>query len=247
MMRSHGTDTPREIWRFGEAGEPFYDAIAKYIRLRSELMPYIYSTAADVCFDGGAFMTPLGLAFPFDTVCYDIRDEFMFGDSLLVCPVTKPMYYDSDSRPIDAAKKWTVYLPAGCGWYDFETGEYYQGGREVEVDAPLDKLPLFAREGSIIPLAPALEYPEQQENSELMIRVYPGRDAAFKLYDDAGDGYGYENGEYSLTTIRWDNKPRRIGLTREGSYAGMPDERSARIWLPDAKLMKSVTFGVRQS
>ena len=247
MMRSHGTDTPREIWRFGEAGEPFYDAIAKYIRLRSELMPYIYSTAADVCFDGGAFMTPLGLAFPNDTTCYDIRDEFMFGGSLLVCPVTKPMYYESDSRPIDAEKKWRVYLPAGCGWYDFETGEYYQGGREVEVDAPLDKLPLFAREGSIIPLAPALEYPEQQENPELTLRIYPGRDAEYRLYDDAGDCYGYENGEYSLTTIRWNEANRKLSCVREGSYPGMPDERSARIWLPDAKLMKSVTFGVRQS
>ena len=95
--------------------------------------------------------------------------------------------------------------------------------------------------------APALEYPEQQENPELTLRIYPGRDAEYRLYDDAGDGYGYENGEYSLTTIRWDNKLRRLSFMREGSYAGMPDERSARIWLPDAKQMKSVTFGVRQS
>lgn len=112
MMRSHGTDTPREIWRFGEPGTPFYDAIAKFIRLRMELLPYLYSQAAAVSMKGDTFLMPLGLAFPDDPATFDVTDQFLFGPAIMVCPVTRPMYYETGSQPLEGAPKTrAVYLP----------------------------------------------------------------------------------------------------------------------------------------
>lgn len=239
MMRSHGTDTPREIWRFGEPGTMFYDAIAKFIRLRMGLLPYIYSLAASVSMEGDTFLTPLGLAFPHDPACLNIDHEFLFGPSLLVCPVTHPMYYASGSKSLDGIPKIReVYLPAGCGWYDFWTGKYYQGGRKIEADAPIDQIPLFVKEGSILPMGPELEYPGEDLHPELTLRIYPGADAYFLLYDDEGDSYRYEDGMYSKTALYWNDHDRTLTIgQRGGSYPGMPKEQRYRILLGENEHM----------
>lgn len=211
MFRSHGTDTPREIWNFGKKGEPVYDAIEKTIKLRYRLMPYIYSLAGGVWLNNGMMMRPLMFDFSGDKRAVSASNEFMFGPSLLVCPVTEPMYYDRRSKPVYSDKKWTCYLPAGCDWYDFHTGTRYAGGQDVSVDALLDSMPVFVRAGSVIPMCDEdIQYADQKPEHPLTLRVYPGADCDFDLYEDVGDGYGYESGEYTLIHIRWDDINRRI-------------------------------------
>lgn len=149
IFRSHGTDTPREPWRFGKEGDLFYDTIVEFIRLRYKLMPYIYSMAKAAHTEGKIMMRSLVMDFADDPVAIGITDEYMFGDSILVAPVYEPMYYDVGSRRIEnSSKTRNVYLPKGCGWYDFYTKEYYKGGIFIEADAALPKMPLFIREGS---------------------------------------------------------------------------------------------------
>jgi len=216
MFRSHGTDTPREIWNFGKKGEPVYDAIEKAIKLRYRLMPYIYSLAGGVWLKNGMMMRPLMFDFSEDKRAVERADEFMFGPSLLVCPVTEPMYYDRNSTIVTSERKWTCYLPAGCDWYDFRDGKRYPGGQEVTVDAPLDSMPVFVRAGSILPMCEEnLQYADQKPEFPLKICVYPGADCNFDLYEDAGDGYGYESGEYKLTRLHWDDKKREL-ISGEG-------------------------------
>lgn len=148
IFRSHGTDTPREPWHFGEEGDLFYDTIVEFIRLRYKLMPYIYSLAEAAHNEGKIIMRSLVMDFCDDPVARGITDEYMFGDAILVAPVYTPMYYEVGSRPIEnSSKTRKVYLPKGCGWYDFYTKEYYEGGEFIEADAALPKMPLFIREG----------------------------------------------------------------------------------------------------
>ena len=142
VMRSHGTAFPREIWRFGEAGEPFYDAILKFIRLRYQLMPYIYSTAWQVTAHDATFIRLLAADFPQDARALDEESTYLFGKSLLVSPVVQPQYYEGADTPLDAPKTKDVYLPAGADWYDFWTNERHTGGQVVTVDTPIDAMPL---------------------------------------------------------------------------------------------------------
>ena len=210
MFRSHGTDTPREIWHFGERGTPWFDAIEAAIRLRYRLMPYIYALAGGVWRNNGMMIRPLLFDFSGDPRAAATDDEFMLGPSLLVCPVTEPMDYGPGGAPLGRPHAHTCYLPAGCDWYDFRDGARYAGGREVTVDAPLDSIPVFVRAGSILPLAEGLQYADQRPEGPLELRVYAGADAAFDLYEDAGDGYDYERGAYTLTHIAWDDAARRL-------------------------------------
>ena len=132
MFRSHGTDAPREIWRFGDKGELFYDTIAKYIRLRYQLLPYIYSVASEAATSGAAVMRPLAMAFPKDIATHDLIDQFLFGPSMMVCPVTKPMYFEKGSIELKGASNTRQgYLPSGPGWFDFWTGMYFSGAKTV--------------------------------------------------------------------------------------------------------------------
>ena len=136
MFRAHGTDTPREIWRFGEPGEPMYDALVKFLRLRYRLLPYIYSLAGWVTQDDYTMLRALAFDFRADPAVYDIRDQFMFGPAFLVNPVTQPMYYAVGSRPLAGVdQRRTVYLPAGYDWYDFWTDRRLTGGQVVQADA----------------------------------------------------------------------------------------------------------------
>ena len=230
MMRSHGTYTPREIWNFGEEGSMFYDAIAKFIRLRSSLIPYLYSLAGGVTFRNGWIILPPALLFPEDSKSHDLLDEFMFGPAFLVCPVTEPMYYEAESVPLsDVSKTRTVYLPAGQDWYDFWTGAREKGGQTLTADAPIDKIPLYVKAGSIVPLGPELHYVAEEENPLLTLRIYPGQDGSFTLYEDEGDSYRYEQNEYSMISFTWKEDSQTLVISRRsGAYSGMPKKRCFR-------------------
>ena len=212
VFRSHGTDTPREIWNFGREGEPFYDAIAKTIRLRYRLMPYIYSMAGKVYCRDYTMMRSLLFDFPEDERAKDEETEYMFGESILVCPVTEPMYFDRGSRRIQRAQSRECYLPGGTDWYDFATGERHTGGSTVTAQAPLERIPLFVRAGAILPMEEGLTYAGEQTGNPLEIHIYPGADGSFLYYEDAGDGYGYEKGEYQLIEFRWEDFTGRLTI-----------------------------------
>jgi alpha-D-xyloside xylohydrolase len=233
MFRSHGTDASREIWRFGEEGSPFYDAIASFIRLRYRLLPYIYSLMANVTQSSVMMMRAVALEFPADKATHAITDQYLFGPALLVCPVTTPMYYEHGSRPIlNASKTRWVYLPSGCDWYDFWTNALSSGGDAVLAHAPLDKMPLYVRHGSIIPISPVMQYADEILDAPYEIRVYCGSDASFTLYEDAGDGYAYEDGEFALIHMTWNERAREFSIAaRVGSFPSMVEERDYRIVL----------------
>ena len=231
LQRSHGTDTQREIWNFGEPGTPFYDAILRMIDLRYQLLPYNYSLADRVSHDGYTMTRLLAFDFADDPRVRDIKDEYMFGPALLVCPVTSPMYYGPESTPIaETSKTRPVYLPKGSVWYDFWSDRTYRGGQTIEAEAPIDRLPLFVRAGSIVPMGPVVQYAAEQQGKELTIHIYAGADADFTLYADEGDSYRYEQGECARIPLHWNDKKNSLTIgERQGSYRGMSQTQSFRI------------------
>jgi len=231
MFRSHGTDAAREIWRFGEEGNAFYDAIAKSIRLRYQLIPYIYSQAAQVTLKGGSLLRAVALEYPDDPATYDLTTQFLFGPALMVCPVTTPMYYGRHSQPITGASKTrAVTLPAGKAWHDFWTGSRYDGGRSIVTAAPLETIPLFVRAGSIIPMGPVMQYATEQSADPLEIRIYDGADGTFTLYEDENDNYHYEQGKCATIPFVWNDAKHVLTIgERQGEFPGMLKERTFRI------------------
>lgn len=244
MMRSHGTGTPREIWRFGEKGTMFYDAIEKIIDFRYRLFPYFYSMMAKTHERGVSPLRVPALCFPRDAYLTRIDDEMMVGDSILVKPVTFPMYYQPYSAPIDSKDHYvSVYLPAGCDWYDWEKGAKYAGGQTISYDAPIDVLPAFIKGGTILPTVPVCQHTDDAARADLKLTVYPGADASFTLYEDAGDGYGYEQGECAHTTFLWNDQEKVLTvMPREGAFPGMEKERKLTVSLPGGKEV-ALTFG----
>ena len=219
IFRSHGTDTPREPWRFGSEGEPFYDAIVSHIRLRYRLLPYLYSLGAAAHRDGDTIMRSLLMDFPDDEEVRGISDEYLLGPALLVAPVYTPMYYRPDSVKIeDSEKTRRVYLPKGCGWYDLHTGMRYEGGCYLQADAPLDRIPVYVREGSILPLSSDIEYAGEADGLPDRIRVYTGCDGQFTLYLDDGDGYSCEEGQYCRVTLSYSEQAHTLTQSVTGSY-----------------------------
>ncbi len=212
MFRSHGTDTPREIWNFGERGTMFYDEIERCIRLRYKLMPYTYSLAGRVMLQDDTMLRSLLFDFPEDETAKGISSQFMYGDSILVCPVTEPMYYEAENIPLERERTWRCYLPLSCGWYDFWTGNYYEGGQWIIAEAPINKIPVFIREGAIIPMEQGLSYADEVVDTPFEFHVYEGKDGSFQLYEDSGDGYDYEKGIYNLIPVSWDDKKRELSL-----------------------------------
>lgn len=205
IFRGHGTDCRRELWYYAGENQMFYDAILAANRLRYRLMPYIYSQAGRVWLEDESMMKMLAFDFTEDTNVLDIRDEYLFGDSFLVCPVTEPMYYEAGNKQLEG-RSYTrrVYLPKGCGWYDYWTNDYYQGGQWLEAEAPIDKMPLFVRAGSIIPMTDSA--PHVSVKDDITWTVYAGADGEYRFYEDAGDGYAYERGEYELTKYEWSDE-----------------------------------------
>ena len=208
IMQAMGEDTPREIYSFGEG--MFQEAMKKALRLRYQLLPYIYSLAGEVSLHHGTMMRALVFDFPEDKQAASCEDEFMFGHAFLVCPVTEPMYFGAGNKPVYRSKSYGVYLPAGCDWYDFFSGRRYKGGQRVSVDLTLDNFPLFVKAGSIVPMAKGLSYATQVPEQPLELVVYPGADADYVFYDDAGDGYAYEKGEYREASYHWDEASRTL-------------------------------------
>ncbi len=251
MFRAHGTDTPREIWRFGNPGDLMYEALAKFLRLRYRLMPYIYSLAGLTTQCDYTMMRALAFDFRADSATYDVDNQFMFGSALLVNPVTKPMYFAAESAVIDGVSKTReVYLPSGADWYDFWTGQRYTGGQTISADAALDMMPLYVRSGSIVPIGPEVSYADEQPNGTLELRIYPGQSGSFTLYEDECDNYNYEQGHFAITRLSWDEASRLFTLhERQGSYPGMPSSREFRIIivgdnaiLPETSSFRSIGY-----
>ncbi len=235
MMRSHGTCTPREIYQFGERGSWEFDALERSIRLRYRLLPYMYATAWNIRSNGDTFMRALVMDFPGDTAVHDLSSEYMFGRSLLVAPVTRPMYVDKAGNVnLDALQTTDVYLPAGSGWYDFWTGEYLHGGRTVAKETPIDIIPLYVKAGSILPFGPDVQYATEKKWDNLELRVYPGADGSFVLYEDENDNYNYEKGLYSTIEFSWHDKDHTLEISdRKGRFPGMLGNRKLRIVVVD--------------
>ena len=233
MLRSHGTDTPREIWRFGSPGETTYDALVHALRRRYRLLPYIYSLAGWTTQRAYTMLRSLPFDFPDDVRTHGLGDQFLLGPAFLVCPVSTPMAYAPGSRPLDGASlSRRVYLPAGADWFDLATDELLGGGQEIHAAAPLERIPVFVRAGSIVPMGPDRDHADVAPNEMLEVHVYPGRDTTFTLYEDAGDGYGYEAGEFATVELAWDEEARRLTIgQRVGEYPGMLLERDLLIVL----------------
>ena len=231
MMRAHGTNTPREIWRLGEKGECFYDAFNSAICLRYRLLPLWYSLMAQNNRSGVPMLRVPALVFPEDKALRRCDDQMMLGDVLLVKPVTRPMMYLPDSEKLENPDEYErVLLPKGHDWYDLNTAQRYSGGQEISVHAPLQVIPMFLRSGTILPWASEAQYAQEQLHLPLEIIVCPGEDGCFTLYEDAGDGYGYEQGEHASITFSWDDKAgvMQIGA-RQGSYPGMAQTRMLKV------------------
>ncbi|MCR5513782.1 MAG: glycoside hydrolase family 31 protein [Prevotella sp.] len=258
VFRSHGADAPREIWQFGKKGEPVYDAIEKQIRLRYRLLPYLYSIAWQVTSNNDSYMRPLFADFAQDKTVWNVNDEFMFGHSILAAPIVNPQYTEEKIIRTDAMTGWdrnelTVesghlkvdwaapqtavkYLPKGAKWYDFWTNMQYKGGQRVTLETTFDRVPMFVRAGSILPLGPEMQYVGEKAWDNLELRIYPGADGSFMLYEDEGDNYNYEKGAYSVIQFSWNENTRTLTISdRQGTYPGMLENRQFTVVLPDGK------------
>lgn len=256
MMRSHGTDTPREIYAFGKQGEPVFDAIEKMIRLRYSLLPYIYSTSWAVTNDQSSYMRALVMDFADDKKTWDINNQYMFGKSILVAPVVKAQYTpetvvkvneddgwnkdDSRKANVDAIvdfmqkKTSKIYLPAGTVWYDFWTNEKFDGGQEIAKETTIDVIPLYIKAGSIIPIGPDVQYATEKPWDNLELKIYAGANGNFTLYEDEFDNYNYEKGAYTEIPIAWNNASRKLTIgARKGTYKGMLTNRKFTVVLQD--------------
>ena len=259
VFRSHGADAPREIWQFGQKGEPVYDAIEKTIRLRYRLIPYLYSTAWQVNSNNDSYMRPLFADFAADKRVWNMTDEFMFGRSILAAPIVDPQYTEEkvvrtnamtgwDRNDVRSKKEdvrdvnWTEaktavkYLPKGTTWYDFWTNKTYKGGQNVMLTTSFDRVPMFVRAGGILPLGPEMQYVGEKAWDNLEIRVYPGADGTFTLYEDEGDNYNYERGVCSTIIFTWNDKARKLFIgARKGQFPGMLQSRRFTVVLPDGR------------
>ncbi len=213
IFRTHGSRIYNETWSYGKQAEPILE---KYLRLRYQLLPYIYSLSYSVYQTGAPNMRALFMDFPDDTKVADIRDEYMFGPAFLVAPVTE-----------QGATSRSVYLPAGTGWYNYWTNEPFDGGQMITVKAPIDTIPLFVRSGSIIPMGEAIDSTSQTQKLA-KLRVYPGSDGDFTLYQDDGKTYGYETGKFQLTKLHWDNAAAKLSHTGEAAWS-VPDSQIVEI------------------
>lgn len=219
IFRSHGQYPYREIFNIAPEKSEVYQSMLYYSRLRYKLMPYIYSLAGKTYHDDYTVMRALPMDFAADTAVLDIRDQYMFGPSLLVNPV---YHYK--------ARKRKLYLPSGTGWYDFYTHQYYNGGQHIEADAPLQRMPLYVKEGAILPLGPNIQYTEEKPADTISLQVYTGRDASFVLYEDENINYAYEKGRFINIPVRWDESARTLTIgAQEGNFPGMLKKRYFRI------------------
>ncbi|MCQ2197771.1 MAG: glycoside hydrolase family 31 protein [Bacteroidaceae bacterium] len=269
MMRSHGTEVFRELYYFGKSGEPVYDALLDAVKLRYQILPYIYSQSWQVSQNDDSFMRALMMDFPEDKEVWNNNREYMFGPAFLVCPVVNALYTPETANTTDPIsgwdnnkkslfqegfkvdwsenKKYEVYLPAynhkakgksaneAGAFYNFYTGERLTSGKKYTVDAPINRMPIFVREGSIVPMCMGnVDHANIADWKELTIAVYPGADSSFTLYEDEGDGYGYEKGQRSTINLTWSDKAHTLTIgQRQGTFPGMLQQRQFTVKLPD--------------
>jgi alpha-D-xyloside xylohydrolase len=212
IFRIHAYQTETEPWKYGQVVE---DHMRNMLNLRYRLLPYIYSEAWQVTKNGSTIMRPMIMDFKNDTAAVNQPYQYMFGKSILVAPITSA-----------GISEWDVYLPKGALWYEFWTGKRFEGGQRVNTQAPLDKIPLYVKAGSIIPLGKLLQYTAEKSADTLEIRIYKGADGSVTLYEDENDGYNYEKGLYTETTFTWNDAKRALTISdRHGSFPGMLKER----------------------
>ena len=211
IFRMHGYQSETEPWKYGEKVE---DNMRKMLNLRYRLLPYIYSEAWQVTKNGSTIMRPLVMDFNGDEAALSSKFEYMFGKSILAAPVTEPN-----------VNQWNVYLPKTSGWFDFWTGKYYSGGQTIKADAPLDRIPLFVKAGSIIPMGKIIQSSAEKSDT-LEIRVYKGANGEFTLYEDEGDNYNYEKGKYATISFRWNEKYQSLTIgDKQGDFPGSLKKR----------------------
>ena len=219
LYRAHGQYPFREIWNIAPKGHRCYNSVLYYTKLRYNMMPYIYSLAGMTYFNDYTIMRPLVMDFTADTNVNSIGDQYMFGPALMVAPVYE---YGARSR--------NMYFPAGCGWYDFYTGKYIAGGQQLEVDAPYERIPLYVREGAIIPYGPDMQYSDEKKAENITLYVFAGQDGAFTLYEDEGVNYNYEKGQYAMIPFTYNDAEGTLTIgDRQGEFAGMLTERTFNV------------------
>jgi len=195
-------------------------------------MPYIYSIAGNTYHHDYTMMRGLMMDFPEDLKASNLSDAFLFGPSLLINPVYK--YKDRNRE---------VYLPSGQGWYDLYTGRYIKGGQTIKADAPYEKMPVYVKEGSIIPTGPELQYTSEKTADPITLFVYTGKNASFSLYEDEGTNYNYEKGAFATIDFNYDEKTRTLSVgNRQGSFNGMPQSRTFKIVVITPKSAKALEF-----
>ena len=219
LYRAHGQYPFREIWEIAPEGHPAYNSVVYYTRLRYSLMPYIYSLAGMTWLKDYTIIRPLVMDFTGDTAVNNIGDQYMFGPSLMVSPVYQY-----------GARKREVYFPKSAGWYNFYTGKFQAGGERKNVDAPYERIPLYVRAGSIIPLGPEMQYADEKPAEHIKVYVYQGADAEFTLYEDENVNYNYEQGKYSVIPMTYNEATRQLTIgKRKGEFDGMLKERTFEI------------------
>ena len=238
IFRIHGYQSETEAWKFGPQVE---EDMREMLNLRYRLLPYIYSESWQVTHNGSTIMRPLVMDFNGDKTALNQQFEYMFGKAFLVAPVTQP-----------DVSEWEVYLPEAAQWYNFWDGKRLGGGQSVKTTAPINKIPLFVKAGSIVPMGSYLQYTGQKAADTLEIRIYPGTDGKFDLYEDEGDNYDYEKGNYTIIPFVWDEQNQTLTIgDRQGNYPGYLKKRIFNIILVNesegtgiamGKNMKPVTY-----
>ncbi|MBO7045763.1 MAG: DUF5110 domain-containing protein [Prevotella sp.] len=221
LFRSHGQWPLREIWNIAPESHPAYQSFVYYDKLRYRLMPYLYSMAGWAHFKDYTLMRPLVMDFNGDKEVEDIGNQWMFGPALMACPVG---YYKARNR--------SVYFPEQCGWYNLYTNEYIQGGQRLVVDAPYEQIPVFVREGAIIPFGPEMEWSDEKPAELIHLYIYAGRNGTFQLYEDEGTNYNYEKDKYATIDITYDDVSKTVSFgARQGQFPGMLKNRRFNVVL----------------
>jgi alpha-D-xyloside xylohydrolase len=242
LFRSHGQFPFREVYNTAPETHPAYQSFLYYDHLRYRLMPYIYSIAGAAYHSNSTIMRGLVMDFASDTAVLDIADQYMFGPSLLINPVYR---YKQTTRE--------VYLPKAAGWYDLYTGKLYAGGQKITAAAPYERMPVFVKAGSILPIGPALQYTAEKQADTITLNIYSGANASFNLYEDEGTNYNYEKGAFATIPISYNQATNTVTIgDRDGSFSGMLQRRVFRMQLItegkprplefDTKAAKTVTY-----
>ena len=232
LFRVHGQWPTREIWNIAPENHPCYQSFVYYDRLRYRLMPYLYSMAGWVHTKDYTMMRGLVMDFNGDREVLNIKDQWMFGPALMACPVG---YYKARNR--------SVYFPQQTGWYDLYSGEFIAGGQRLIVEAPYERIPVYVREGSIIPFGPEMQYCDERPAELINLYVYAGQNGSFQLYEDEGTNYNYEKGKFATIDITYDDASRTVSFgARKGQFPGMLKNRRFNVVLITKDAPKTLNF-----